>query len=137
MGGGRAEVLFNYFGQLDQVVAGSRLFGFAPEGAGAWRSARATRAHLLEVNALVRDGRLAVQFGYATTRHDAATIERLARAYAAALRGIVAHCLAPDAGGYTPSDFPLAALDQPTLDRLFPPLRSAQGGDDSRARDVE
>src|SRR3979411_2563129 len=34
------------------------------------------------------------------------------------LRGLIAHCRASE-GGHTPSDFPLADLDQPQLDRLM------------------
>ena len=120
------EVMFNYLGQFDQVVAGSKLFGFARESAGAWRSARATRRHLLEIVALVIDGRMTVRFGYAAGLHDAATIERVADGFVAALRGCVAHCLAPDAIGYTPSDFPLAGLDQGALDRLFGGVRDVE-----------
>jgi non-ribosomal peptide synthase protein (TIGR01720 family) len=124
--GAQAEVMFNYLGQFDQVVAGSRLFGFAAEPLGAWRSARAKRRHKLEIVALVQDGRLVVRFGYARTVHDAATIDRLAESFATALRGCIAHCLAPDAGGYTPSDFPLAACDQALLDRVLGTTRDVQ-----------
>ena len=35
-----------------------------------------------------------------------------------ALREITRHCAQPGAGGRTPSDFPLARLDQPTVDRI-------------------
>jgi non-ribosomal peptide synthase protein (TIGR01720 family) len=124
--GVRAEVMFNYLGQFDQVVAGSRLFGFAPEPAGAWRSARAARRHLLEIVALVLDGRLVVRFGYAETVHDRTTVERMVESFGATLRGCIAHCLAPDAGGYTPSDFPLAGLDQRALDRLLAGVRDVE-----------
>ncbi|MEO8564694.1 MAG: condensation domain-containing protein, partial [bacterium] len=125
-GGQQAELMFNYLGQFDQVVAGSRLFGFAREASGAWRSAESKRRHRLEIVALVQEGRLTVRFGYARTVHDAATIERLAELYASALRGCIAHCLAPDAGGYTPSDFPLAGLDQRALDRVLAGEREVQ-----------
>src|SRR5213078_1937200 len=46
----------------------------------------------------------------------------------AALRGIVAHCAEPGAGGRTPSDFPLARLDQAAVDRL--------AGDGSTVEDI-
>ena len=36
-----------------------------------------------------------------------------------ALGAMIRHCLAPDAGGYTPSDFPEANLDQKALDDLL------------------
>jgi non-ribosomal peptide synthase protein (TIGR01720 family) len=36
-----------------------------------------------------------------------------------ALRAVIAHCTTPEAGGFTPSDFPLAQLDQEELDQAF------------------
>ena len=51
-----------------------------------------------------------------------ATIEELARGYIEALGAIVAHCQAPEAGGYTPSDFPDVNLDQEKLDLLVTKL---------------
>ena len=49
-----ADLIFNYLGQFDHVVAGSRLFKFAAESAGAWHHPRARRTHAIEV--LVRVG---------------------------------------------------------------------------------
>jgi hypothetical protein len=40
-----------------------------------------------------------------------------------ALRALIAHCLAPEAFGYTPSDFPAAGLSQLDLDELFAQLQ--------------
>ncbi|MEA2566237.1 MAG: hypothetical protein QOD49_1414, partial [Actinomycetota bacterium] len=51
--------------------------------------------------------------------HDESTVRRVADEVIAALRGIVEHCAGPDAGGRTPSDFPLAGLDQAGVDRLI------------------
>ncbi len=116
--GPRADVLFNYLGQFDQVVAGSSLFRFAQESSGPWHSPRARRRYLLDVLALVVDGRLQVGWTYSEDVHRCETIARLADGFLHAIRELVKHCLAPGAGGYTPSDFPLAGLDQATLDRL-------------------
>ena len=68
---------------------------------------------------MVRDGRLSVTWAYGEGRHRRETVERLAESFLASLRKLIAHCLAPDAGGFTPSDFPAAALDQKSLDRLL------------------
>ena len=43
--------------------------------------------------------------------------------YMAALRALIAHCQAPEAGGFTPSDFPLAQLSQDELDELLGQVR--------------
>jgi len=50
--------------------------------------------------------------------HRRSTIEALAEGFIEALRSLIAHCLSPQAGGYTPSDFPLAKVDQQRLDRM-------------------
>ncbi|NEB67848.1 hypothetical protein G3I39_12440, partial [Streptomyces fulvissimus] len=50
--------------------------------------------------------------------HHAATVQRLARDFTAELRALVRHCALPEAGGRTPSDFPLAGLDQAGVDAL-------------------
>ena len=114
----RADLLFNYLGQFDQVVAGSSLFRFAPESAGPWRAPRGPRTHLIEVIGLVTEGCLEVRFHYSVNRHRAETIERLAGAFRAELLALIRHCRAASAGAFTPSDFPLVRLDQAAIDRL-------------------
>ena len=73
----------------------------------------------MEVEIEIWEGRLRVAWTYSENLHRRETVERLATGYLASLRSLIAHCLAPGAGGYTPSDFPLARLDQGTLDRLL------------------
>jgi len=50
--------------------------------------------------------------------HRRSTIEALAEGFIEALRSLIAHCLSPQAGGYTPSDFPLAKINQRQLDKI-------------------
>jgi amino acid adenylation domain-containing protein/non-ribosomal peptide synthase protein (TIGR01720 family) len=113
-----AELLFNYLGQFDQVVAESDLFAFADEPTGPWHGATNERTHRLEVVALVRDGRFEARWIYGSERDRPELVQRLADDFVGALRRLIAHCVEPGAGGYTPSDFPLARLDQAGLDRL-------------------
>ena len=76
------------------------------------------RAHQLDVVGRIEDQRLQLTWTYSTNLHQRATITTLAGELATALREITAHCTAAGAGGRTPSDFPLARLDQATTDRL-------------------
>ena len=122
----RREVSFNYLGQLDQALPLSSWFRAAREGAGAGQSAAARRSHVLQINGGVLDGRLQLGFAYSAAVHQAATIAALADRWVAALRGLLAHCLLPGVGGYTPSDFPLAGLDQAALDRLTAGARDVE-----------
>lgn len=65
------------------------------------------------------DGQLRMMWSYNEQRHDRAAIEELARYLFEAVQALSTHCSTPGAGGYTPSDFPLARLDQQEIDRLF------------------
>lgn len=114
----RAEVCFNYLGQLDHLVPADALLIPTDEPHGDNHSARGERPHLWEIIAYVRGGRFQVEWTFSTMHHRRETIERLAECYLEALGELVEHCLAPDAGGVTPSDFPLVEIDQEDLDRL-------------------
>ena len=59
---------------------------------------------------------------YSENLHQRATIERFADGFAEALRSIIDHCLSPEAGGHTPSDFLVADMDQRELDQLIAEL---------------
>jgi amino acid adenylation domain-containing protein/non-ribosomal peptide synthase protein (TIGR01720 family) len=111
------EVVFNFLGQLDQTVAEGRLFRPAREAAGAERHRSQERPALFEIGGAVSGRRLYVRWIYSENRHLRPTVEALAQDFAAALRALISHCLS-GAAGCTPSDFPLARLDQPALDRL-------------------
>ncbi|HHO67521.1 MAG TPA: hypothetical protein ENK12_00690, partial [Gammaproteobacteria bacterium] len=115
----RFELLFNYLGQFDQAFDGGGLFQPATGTVGACEHPGSPRSHLLEVNALVTGDRLRLHWTYSRNRHREATIRRLAEDHVGALAKLVAHCLSDEAGGVTPSDFPLAGLDAPTLDALY------------------
>ncbi len=113
------QVSFNYLGRIDRMLESASVWGLVSEGIGTTREGRNHRTHLLEVNAGIYEGKLRLDWSYSCDLHDRATIERLAADYLETLRAIVAHCLSPEAGGYTPSDFPLVKLEQRKLDELL------------------
>ncbi|HSF38816.1 MAG TPA: non-ribosomal peptide synthase/polyketide synthase [Thermoanaerobaculia bacterium] len=113
----RAQVVFNYLGQTDQVLSEDGPFAAAAESAGPAMAPSAPRPHLLELVSRIDDGRFTGSLRYSRSVHDPATVEALAAGFLRHLRGLIEHCLSPEAGGYTPSDFPLAALSQEALDR--------------------
>ena len=113
-----AQVSFNYLGQVDQGLPDAGLFAPAREPVGPTASARGLRSHILGIDGFVAEGQLQLRWTYSERIHRRATIERLAQTYLTTLRALIAHCRMPEAGGYTPSDFPLARLDQPAVDRL-------------------
>jgi non-ribosomal peptide synthase protein (TIGR01720 family) len=115
----QAEVSFNYLGQFDQVLPDGSPFGPARESRGPVHSPRGTRRYVLEVTGSIAGRQLQLVWTYSAHLHHRATIARLAQAYLAALQALIRHCQSPEAGGYTPSDFPLAQLEQDELDKVF------------------
>jgi non-ribosomal peptide synthase protein (TIGR01720 family) len=113
-----AEILFNYLGQFDHVVAGSQLFKFASEPVECWHSSQGQRTYAMEVLSLILHGQLEIRWIYSENLHQAATIERLASAFLRALQALIAHCRTAGEGGRTPSDFPLARVPQRALDDI-------------------
>ncbi|QNE17016.1 amino acid adenylation domain-containing protein [Kribbella qitaiheensis] len=111
-------ISFNYLGQFDAQATSDGPFEGVPGALELDASPDAPRPHLLDVVSRVAAGRLEVTWSYSEHRHHRATVERVAEDMCAALREIVAHCARPEAGGRTPSDFPLAKLDQATVDRI-------------------
>ncbi|NJM89201.1 MAG: hypothetical protein HC847_20580 [Hydrococcus sp. RU_2_2] len=118
-----AEVSFNYLGQFEQMLTASPLLGVAPESTGKPRSPLQKRKHLLEINSIVAAGKLQISWIYSEKVHRKATIERLAESFLEVLQALIAHCQSPSAGGYTPSDFAAARLNQKQLDRFMTKLK--------------
>ena len=119
------EIVFNYLGQFD---VGDADGGFAvsagPRGPA---SAAANRpSHPLTVNCGIDGTRLRLHWTFDASVYPRATVERVAQAHAAALRRLVAHCRTAGAGGYTPSDFPLAGVDQAQLDAALAGRRGVE-----------
>ncbi|MGW4596890.1 non-ribosomal peptide synthase/polyketide synthase [Streptomyces sp. NPDC004457] len=111
-------VSFNYLGRFDWSADGGTLIGAVPGGLGGAEAPGTERPHLLDVVARVEDDRLEITWYYSAGRHREETVTALAEGMLRALGGIVAHCARPDAGGRTPSDFPLARLGQAAVDRI-------------------
>ncbi|MFF8644011.1 non-ribosomal peptide synthase/polyketide synthase [Streptomyces sp. NPDC015345] len=112
------QVGFNYHGQWDTDAAGGLLRGALPP-VGRDTDPDEPRPYLLDITGVVQEGRLELGWTYPAAVYDQTTVQRLAEDMLAALRDIVAHCARPEAGGRTPSDFPLADLGQEQLDRLL------------------
>ncbi len=115
----KAEIGFNYFGQIDQALESTTNFAPAYESAGALHSPQTKRQLLIDVNGLVIDQQLRLNWTYNTQSYQQATIAQLADSYLHTLRQLIEHCQSAEAGGYTPSDFPDAEMSQDDLDGFF------------------
>ncbi|MFF4383569.1 non-ribosomal peptide synthase/polyketide synthase [Kitasatospora sp. NPDC001547] len=112
------QVGFNYHGQWDTGTGAEGLLRGSLPPAGRDTDPDEPRPYLLDVVGAVQDGRLELGWTYPAARYEEATVRALAEQTLQALRELAEHCAAPGAGGRTPSDFPLAGLDQRQLDRL-------------------
>ncbi|WP_409274914.1 non-ribosomal peptide synthase/polyketide synthase, partial [Pseudomonas sp. KCJK9111] len=122
------RITFNYLGQFDGSFASDQgaLFMPASEDAGAEQRAEAPLGNWLSINGQVYAGQLRLGWTFSEAMFERSDIERLAQDYARELNQLVAHCLLPGSAGVTPSDFPLAMLDQPQLDALGQPWADVQ-----------
>ncbi len=121
-----AEILFNYLGQahvadiVDSADIASQegsLFRASTTGAGPNRSPRAHRPYRLEIVGIVAEGRLRITLTYGTRRYRRTTAERLAAAYADALRELIDQSRESEEV-FTPSDFAKARLDTASFARV-------------------
>ncbi len=121
----QSEISFNYLGRYDQAtseIAEAGLFRAASERPGPLRAGAAERLYKLQLMCSVVGGELQISWEYSTEIHHAETVTRLATIYLAELERLIRHCQSPEAGAFTPSDFPEAELTQPQLDELIASL---------------
>ncbi|ERN42082.1 non-ribosomal peptide synthase domain protein/amino acid adenylation domain protein [Rubidibacter lacunae KORDI 51-2] len=118
-----APIRFNYLGQGDRSLAATTTaVSAAPLETGVGRAPSSQRLYAVDIVGIVRDGQLVLQWRYSSEMFRRNTIEALAQGYLDSLERAIAHCQDPDAGGFTPSDFPDADLDGDDLDQLMAQL---------------
>ncbi|WP_161975702.1 non-ribosomal peptide synthase/polyketide synthase [Tengunoibacter tsumagoiensis] len=119
------QISFNYLGQFDQLFTAED-FTQATEKTGIPADPLMQRPHLLDINGSISGNQLHLAWTYSENMYRRETIEAVAQSFLQALRDIIAHCLQPEAGGYTPSDFPLAQLTQEQIDTLIGNKRNVE-----------
>ena len=118
-GEARPDVSFNYLGQFDRTLrADAGRWEPAGESAGPMHDPGESRENLIDVTAVVDDGCLEIAWGYSRNLHDEATVATVADHFVDRLLALVAYAEGGGTAGHTPSDFPLADLDQAALDRI-------------------
>jgi non-ribosomal peptide synthase protein (TIGR01720 family) len=112
------EVLFNYLGVRRAAKNDTEPIRPLIADTGQLYGPENKRAHLIDVNARVEKGLLAARWQYAPDYFQQSTIEKVAKAFIQELGRLIDHCLAVEQARHTPSDFPLANLQQDDLDSL-------------------
>ncbi|WP_447903369.1 amino acid adenylation domain-containing protein [Pseudomonas serbica] len=112
------RITFNYLGQFDRQFDEGALFTPSTEGNGIAQDPTAPLGNWLVVEGRVYGGELSLSWGFSREMFDTAIIQRLADDYALQLNALIEHCCTLPAPQATPSDFPLARIDQAQLDAL-------------------
>ncbi|MBB3643836.1 condensation domain-containing protein, partial [Variovorax atrisoli] len=120
-----AQISFNYLGRFAmQDAQDAQDWQAAPE-AGALGGGSDTQmplAHAIMLDAITHDRpegpELFATWAWAGELFEEADIRELAQGWFDALQAMVSHAQQPNAGGFTPSDFPLLALSLPEVESL-------------------
>jgi pristinamycin I synthase-3/4 len=116
----QADVSFNYLGNIDRVAGSNSMFTMLNEARGMEHSKANVRPHKIDINCMISEGQLYVNFGFSTELFDAATIAALASKVEDELRQLIAIGDSGNGLRSTPASFPLAQLNQTELDILLP-----------------
>jgi non-ribosomal peptide synthase protein (TIGR01720 family) len=116
-----SRLLFNDLSTVEEVIPAGSPFQRAQEPTGRARSSEAPRAYRVEINAMVRRGRLTVNLEYARGDHGAEEMESVLDELRSVLLELAT---GPSAGS---SDLELAGLDEAGLSRVAELLAEIDG----------
>ncbi|MEU5093034.1 condensation domain-containing protein, partial [Streptomyces sp. NPDC021356] len=128
----RPQIKFNYLGRFASREQEAADWATAPgtAGIGGGRDAAMPLTHAVELNAITRDGEdgpeLLAAWTWAQGLLTEEEVQELAQEWFRALRALVDHAADGTSGGFTPSDVPLAMLDQSDIDRLEAEWRTSE-----------
>ena len=115
----RADVLFNYLGQMNITEEQQELgFAMSNTSGGVERSPIAPRSHLLDISAMVSGGQFFAEWNFSRKIHQHSTVEKVAKDFIAALRALITHCKETGDGEYMAADFADFGWDQDDLDQI-------------------
>ncbi|SFJ91317.1 condensation domain-containing protein, partial [Thermoflavimicrobium dichotomicum] len=114
------EMSFNYLGQFGQEGADQEM---AVLPMGHQISPRNRQIHALEVNGVIMNGVLHLNFHYNRKAYLPQTIEKLVERYKSYLLEVISHCVNKKTVERTPSDFSMKKMTMEDLDDVFAALK--------------
>jgi amino acid adenylation domain-containing protein/non-ribosomal peptide synthase protein (TIGR01720 family) len=120
---------FNYLGQFDQLFRDDARFRHDGGRSGPPLGPDGQRIFVLEIYGMISQGKLELDFEFSEGLHDRSTIETLARDFVTALEQLIEHCLSPEAGGFTASDFSDFSWDAGDLSDIASAIQKTQQND--------
>jgi len=113
------QVNFKYLGNFDQLLSQLSLFDLTQQHLQLNQGSSANLFYLFEINGVIFQERLRLNWIYSQEVHRRETIEKLASNYIDSLQNLIAHCQSVEGQKFTISDFPRANLSQKDLDKLL------------------
>jgi phthiocerol/phenolphthiocerol synthesis type-I polyketide synthase E len=113
-----ASIRFNYLGQFDQPLKSNAVFAPIREHVAHAHDPQSRRSHLFEITALIFEGKLHLEWGYSKAFHRLQTVEHLAGEFVRNLQTLIEISRSAGSAEFTPSDFPLADLNDARLQQL-------------------
>lgn len=116
------DLVFNYLGQLDNIVSSDKLLSGAGESKGSTSGEEQKIHHKIAVNGMVQGGVLMLNWAYSSLHFNDETISRIVEKYQSNLEVIISHCIEQGKFGsvYTPSDYGLGTeLSYDELDKFL------------------
>ncbi|QNK64693.1 non-ribosomal peptide synthase/polyketide synthase [Pedobacter sp. PAMC26386] len=107
---GTWNIVFNYLGQLDNMVSEQGELGMANEQAGDSVAEDYPLTDKLSVNTMIQGGELVLDWSYSTKHYDVANMEKLADLYIENLQNLISHCSVQQKPAFTPFDYGLNGL---------------------------
>ena len=107
------DIIFNYLGQLDNVVGDSKWLSGAGESQGPVRNNEQVVSEKMSINSSVRGGELIVNWSYSSKHYHEETIKKLTGTYLSNLEKLIAHCIEQHRTNgtvFTPSDCGLGSV---------------------------
>jgi len=128
------DIVFNYLGQLDNVVGSGKWLSAAGESRGAGSSEEQPLNFLISINGMIQGGELILNWGYSSRHYEKETISELIEKYQSTLELLISHCIEQQKKSgvvYTPSDYGLSSeIGYEELDRfLDEPFKGKQRRD--------
>jgi non-ribosomal peptide synthase protein (TIGR01720 family) len=115
------QIAFNYlgdFGSGTTTEEGHQLFNFSSDFHGHFNSPNMQRSSVLEINAMVANGKMTINIAFSKNQYQPATMEKLGQAYAEKLSQLIEKLSAEENVTLTPVDFAYQGLSMEDLDKL-------------------
>ncbi len=112
-------IIFNYLGQVNENIVTGSDWKLGSRSIVLDQNKKGLRKNYIEINSLITDDKLKIEINYSSNIHRKETIEAFADSFLNELINIISHCTDTESGGFTPSDFSAAGLNQQELDNLL------------------